>query len=183
MALMIKDSNGDLVPLANKSEVWQLYNTKQAAEEALANGEIAEGNIVATLQNSEEPFDASDVKKVARNVLNKTTVVSSISGSIWSAFKAEYYEDDTYWYVEYVIHNSSSSANTPTITTDLTGLVDPTWTYSSTTTSSICWDKRGGGTFTYSGDLTNSLLTVRIDTDYEHSSNALYVHMIIRGTK
>ena len=51
--IAIKDSNGDLVSLANKSDVWQFYNTKQAAEDALANGEIAEGNIVATLQNSE----------------------------------------------------------------------------------------------------------------------------------
>ena len=93
--IAIKDSNGDLVPIANKSDVWQFYNTKQAAEDALANGEIAEGNIVATLQNSEEPYNPNystvetktgatwiDGKPIYRKVVSLGAMPSSATTSV-----------------------------------------------------------------------------------------------------
>lgn len=46
----IKDGNGDLVSLANKSDKWAVYATKAAAEDALANGELAEGMIVGVTE-------------------------------------------------------------------------------------------------------------------------------------
>lgn len=46
----IKDGNGDLVSLANKSDKWAVYATKAAAEDALVNGELAEGMIVGVTE-------------------------------------------------------------------------------------------------------------------------------------
>lgn len=56
MALIMKDANG-LVSLANKSDKWAVYNTKAAAEEALANDELAEGMMVGVVSTTDTPFN------------------------------------------------------------------------------------------------------------------------------
>lgn len=57
----IKDSIGDLVSLANKSDKWAVYATKAAAEEALVNGELAEGMIVGVTEKPGAITEGSSV--------------------------------------------------------------------------------------------------------------------------
>ena len=51
MAILVKDSNGQLIPLSSNGRL-ATYNTDEAAEEALHNGELQEGNIVGILNTS-----------------------------------------------------------------------------------------------------------------------------------
>lgn len=70
MAVLIKDTNGNLVSLANKSDKWAVYNTKTAAEEALTNNELAEGMIVGVVNTSDVPlnpdYSTSEIKTGAK---------------------------------------------------------------------------------------------------------------------
>lgn len=70
----IKDGNGDLVSLANKSDKWAVYATKVAAEEALVNGELAEGMIVGV---TEKPGVISEGSSVITTASATLPVVAS----------------------------------------------------------------------------------------------------------
>lgn len=74
MALLLKDANGNLVSLANKSDKWAVYATKAAAEEALVNDELAEGMIVGV---TESPGVISEGSSVITSTSATLPIVAS----------------------------------------------------------------------------------------------------------
>lgn len=70
----IKDGNGDLVSIANKSDKWAVYATKAAAEDALINGELAEGMIVGV---TEKPGVVSEGSSVITSASATLPIVAS----------------------------------------------------------------------------------------------------------